>query len=107
MQRPTRRALAKVFGKQIKLIRVENDLKQAEFAKSIGVAATRISKWELGQSLVNTEFLVRIAKKYGFSLARFDKACLEIERGNFGRDNDSKSISQDNQLAGTTTGNVG
>ena len=55
------------IGAKIKEIRLENNLNQSEFGKSLSVSQDTISLWEKGKSLPNTEFIIQICKKYSVS----------------------------------------
>ncbi len=55
------------IGAKIKEIRLENNLNQSEFGKSLSVSQDTVSLWEKGKSLPNTEFIIEICKKYSVS----------------------------------------
>lgn len=52
----------KIFGKKIKLARVELDLTQTKLAQKIDTKQKNISRYETGASLPSIETLVKIAK---------------------------------------------
>ena len=53
---------SKVFGKKIKLARVELDLTQTDLANEIGTKQKNVSRYENGISTPSLETMARIAK---------------------------------------------
>ena len=49
-------------------LRKKNQLSQEAFADKLGVSRQAVSKWELGESLPDTDNLITIAKLFGVSL---------------------------------------
>ena len=52
----------KMFGKKMKLARVEHDLNQTQLAEKIGAKQKSISRYETGASLPSIVTLMKIAK---------------------------------------------
>ena len=55
------------MSKRIREIRLENELNQSDFGKSISVSQDTVSLWENGKSLPNVEVVIAICKKYNIS----------------------------------------
>ena len=56
------------LGENIRSVRVSNQLSEREFADRIGVAsASRIRKWESGESLPSVINLINICNSFGVS----------------------------------------
>lgn len=53
------------FGKNIRELRVEKNLWQADVAKALNVTITTISRWELGKQEPDFDMLIKIAKYFG------------------------------------------
>lgn len=50
------------IGEKIYALRTQAGFSQEEFADIIGVSRQSVSKWELGEALPNTEYVVKICK---------------------------------------------
>ena len=63
----------KIFlGPQIRRIRRENALTQAELAAAIGVSPSYVNLMERNQRPVSAEILVKLSSAYGVELSQFD-----------------------------------
>jgi len=56
-----------LIGNNLKKIRIDNNLTQAEFANSINTTQSVISAYESGKTLIQTTFLYDICLKYKIS----------------------------------------
>jgi len=61
----------KIFGKRIKIARVERDLNQTDFAKKIGANQKSVSRYENGQTVPTLETMAKIAKVLNRSVDSF------------------------------------
>lgn len=59
------------IGNNIRKIRIDNNLSQSEFAKSINTTQSVISAYETGHTLIQTAFLYDICLKYKMSTSLF------------------------------------
>lgn len=50
---------------QVKTVRKERNLKQAEVAELLGTTQKQYSRWERGESEIPCHIIVRLAKYYG------------------------------------------
>ncbi len=57
-----------MFGKQIKSLRKENKMSQAELAKQLNVTQQAIGKWETGKSTPDTDTLKRLSEIFNTSI---------------------------------------
>ena len=58
------------IGENIKQYRQEAGIKQGDFAKSIGITSTTLSKIEMGKGSVKMETLKAISEKLGIPLEK-------------------------------------
>ena len=56
------------IGKNIKRLRLLNDMKQKDFAKILSVSPQAISKWENGKNMPDISVLPKIADIFGTSI---------------------------------------
>ena len=56
------------IGKNIKRLRLLNDMKQKDFAKILSVSPQAISKWENGKNMPDISILPKIAESFGVSI---------------------------------------
>lgn len=56
------------IAERIKQIRIENNLTQAQFGKTLAVSQDTVSLWEKGKSLPTAEYLIAIAKTFNVSV---------------------------------------
>ena len=56
------------IGNQIKEIRREHKLSQAEFGRKLSVSQDTVSLWETGKSVPTAEFLIAIATTFQVSV---------------------------------------
>ena len=56
------------FSEQIKQLRTEHSLTQAQMAETLHVSRQTISSWENGRNLPDLEMTVQIARTFGLSL---------------------------------------
>ena len=57
----------KTINQRIKEIRLENNLNQSDFGKSLSVSQDTISLWEIGKSTPSAELIIEICNKYNVS----------------------------------------
>ena len=55
------------FGKNLKELRKERSLLQANVAKELCVTEATVSRWELGKQEPDFDMLIKIAKYFGVS----------------------------------------
>ena len=55
------------IGKRIRSFRIQNELKQAQFAESLDVSTNFISEIETGKKSISIETLCRLCEKYKLS----------------------------------------
>lgn len=55
------------IGKRIRSFRIQNELKQAQFAESLDVSTNFISEIETGKKSISLETLCRLCEKYKLS----------------------------------------
>ena len=53
------------FGKNLKELRKEKNLWQADIAKALCVTDATVSRWELGKQEPDFDMLIKIAKYFG------------------------------------------
>lgn len=53
------------IGDRIQMLRAKNNLSQEALADKLGISRQSISKWELGQSLPETENILQLSKLFG------------------------------------------
>jgi transcriptional regulator with XRE-family HTH domain len=56
-----------MLGQKIQQLRKENGLSQEELASKLTISRQAISKWELGESMPDTENIVQLSKLFGVS----------------------------------------
>ena len=56
------------LGNKLYGLRKKANLSQEEFAEKLNISRQAVSKWECGESLPDTENLIKISKLYGVSL---------------------------------------
>jgi len=56
-----------MLGKKIQQLRKENGMSQEELASKLTISRQAISKWELGESMPDTENVVQLSKLFGVS----------------------------------------
>ena len=56
------------IGEKVKAIRIENNLKQIEFAETIGISQWRLSEIEQGKTKPSAETLNELRKKFNVDL---------------------------------------
>ncbi len=56
------------FGKLIKTLRQQQNMKQEEFASKLGVSISAVSKWETGKNLPDIELLKKISDLFQISM---------------------------------------
>lgn len=56
------------FGEKIQLLRKQKGLSQEKLSEQLEVSRQAISKWELGESLPDTENVVRLSKLFNVSI---------------------------------------
>ena len=56
-----------MLGKKIQQLRKENGLSQEELASKLTISRQAVSKWELGESMPDTENVVQLSKLFGVS----------------------------------------
>ena len=56
------------IGKNIKRLRLLNDMKQKDLAKILSVSPQAISKWESGKNMPDISILPKIAECFGVSI---------------------------------------
>ena len=56
------------IGKNIKRLRLLNDMKQKEFAQMLSISPQAISKWENGKNMPDISVLPKIADIFGTSI---------------------------------------
>ena len=56
------------FGEKLQLLRKQKGLSQEKLSEQLGVSRQAISKWELGESLPDTENVVRLSKLIDVSI---------------------------------------
>ena len=55
-------------GQRIQALRTRNGLSQEALADRLGVTRQSVSKWELGQSLPDTEKIVQLSRLFGVGI---------------------------------------
>ena len=56
------------LGKTIEFLRLENNLTQRELGNILGVTNQTISKWEIGETIPDTESITKISKLFKISV---------------------------------------
>lgn len=56
------------IAERIKQIRIESNLTQEQFGKTLSVSQDTVSLWEKGKSLPTAEYLIAIAKTFNVSV---------------------------------------
>lgn len=57
-----------LLGEKLRKLRIARKLSQEQLADELRVSRQAISKWELGESIPDTENLISLSKFYGVSL---------------------------------------
>lgn len=57
-----------IFGEKLQLLRKQKGLSQEKLSEQLKVSRQAISKWELGESLPDTENVVKLSKLFGVSI---------------------------------------
>lgn len=57
-----------MFGEKLQLLRKQNGVSQEKLSEQLNVSRQAISKWELGESLPDTENVVNLSKLFGVSI---------------------------------------
>lgn len=66
--RPSRLDIADRFGPRLKASRLAEGLSQMKLANELGVDHSYINRLESGQRLPSTELLIRLARRYEWSI---------------------------------------
>lgn len=66
----------KEFAENLKNLRAENNMSQADLAKRLGVTQQCVSEWELGKTEPTLSYLCALADVFGLSL---DALCGRVE----------------------------
>ena len=71
-----------LVGEKLKKLRKARGLSQEDLANDLNVSRQSISKWELGESLPDTNHLIRVSDYFGVSLDYLlrDKDLSEIKQ---------------------------
>lgn len=59
---------SKLIGKNIKKLRLDNNITQSELAKLLNTTQSTISAYESGKTIILTAFAIQIVKKFNISL---------------------------------------
>lgn len=57
-----------LLGEKLRRLRIARQLSQEQLADKLQVSRQAISKWELGESIPDTENLILLSKFYGVSI---------------------------------------
>ena len=57
-----------LIGEKLRRLRIARQLSQEQLADKLQVSRQAISKWELGESIPDTENLILLSKFYGVSI---------------------------------------
>ena len=57
-----------LLGEKLRRLRIARQLPQEQLAEKLQVSRQAISKWELGESIPDTENLILLSKFYGVSI---------------------------------------
>ena len=79
------------FGKQLRRLRIEKDLRLKEMADELGVTVAYLSAVENGKRTVPDSWIGRIAEKYNLS----DEEIIDIQRAAYENKKDIKINLQD------------
>ena len=55
------------FSNRLKELRLENNLKQSELAKGLGVSQAAVARWEANLQIPNIEIAYKVAKYFNVS----------------------------------------
>ena len=72
--------MKKVIGEKIKKIRMENNLKQQEFAKKVDITQASLSAYETGKKMPSIDVLIKISEFFGKSMDYLCKDCDYINQ---------------------------
>jgi len=70
------------FSEAIKILRVKQDMDQADLARCLGMGQTAVSAWETGQNTPSAEALVKMGNlaSYPDCLFFYEKAGMDLKR---------------------------
>ena len=85
-----------MLGKKIQQLRKDNGMSQEELASKLTLSRQAISKWELGESVPDTENVVQLSKLFGVTTDYLLYDDYEENKINSITDRDAESISEEN-----------
>ncbi|MCP5463584.1 MAG: helix-turn-helix transcriptional regulator [Deltaproteobacteria bacterium] len=74
------------FGNFLKSVRTADEIKQSEFAKSLGISRAHLCDIEKGRRFVAAERAAKFAKKLGYSVNQFISLALQDQVNRTGYD---------------------